>query len=285
MSAKVQEKVVSHVIDRALSEERLPWHRPWQQCQIGLSKNLKTKHAYSGINTFTLMHETRSAYFLTYKQAQELGGQVRKGSKGSPIVFYSTAEKKETNAAGEKQYFRFLKYSTVFSAADIDGVEIPADEQPLVLAAHQRIECAETVAAGYIDGPAVIEDSKQAHAFYRPSVDEVHMPALGAFDSAESYYSVLFHEFIHSTGAKRRLDRDLSGGMRSDSYSKEELVAELGACLLRAHCQIDLPEIENNSVAYLQGWVSKLQDKPAMFTYAAAKATTAVNHILNTETE
>lgn len=276
--SKAIQRVVDGIVDRALTENRLPWHRPWEQCQLGMSKNLKTGTVYSGVNVFSLMHETRSAYFLTYRQAQELGGQVRKGSKGSPIVWFSRIVDKRASTDDEKKFRGCFKPSTVFSIADIDGIDQPADETSTVtIKPHERIDRAEQIVNGWQDCPTIHDDPAQA--FYRPSTDSVHMPVIGQFDTAEEYYSTLFHELVHSTGAKHRLDRDLSGGMKTTSYSREELVAELGACILRAHCQIDAPNVDDNSVAYLQSWASKLKDQPQMFSYAAGRATAAAELI------
>lgn len=266
----VYEVITKHVIDQ-LEEENIPWCKPWS----GSPKNFISGKDYRGINTFLLgCSGFSSPYFMTFNQAKAKGGNVKKGSKGFPVVFYKNW--KEENAAGEDEKHWVMRYYRVFNADQIEGIEFPSLEtgkpfEPIT-------EC-EKVANGYT-GPEMVTGSPQA--YYSPGKDLINMPKRELFNGPEEFYSTLFHEMTHSTGHKDRLDREGIVGRHyfgDCDYSKEELIAEMGAAFLCGHTGIDNRTIEN-STAYIKGWVRKFKDHPKMVLQAAAKAQKASDLIL-----
>jgi antirestriction protein ArdC len=213
-----------------------------------------------------------SEFWLTYKQATDMGGSVKKGEHGTPIVFWKIGKK--TDSDGNERKTFILRYYTVFNASQCEGIKIPATSEKVEF--NPITEC-EKVVDGYED-PPVIEHGGGS-ACYIPSRDIVRMPPKESFDSAEAYYATMFHELGHSTGAEKRLDRSLSTGFGSHEYSFEELVAELSAAFLCAECGISPATIEN-SAAYIGSWLKKLKSEPEWIIKASGKAVKAADHIL-----
>jgi len=194
-------EIITNRIILALENGVTPWKQPWNATH-GAPRNYRSKHVYQGVNALLLgMLDYEHPYFLTYNQATELGGQVHRGEKGMPVVFF-TVTKKDVGK-GEEKKKAFLKYSTVFNVAQIDGVawtfpELPSRE-------HTPEQAAEQVLVGYVGGPRVLH--KGSEALYRTSTDTVTMPEASDFHTAGDYYHTLFHELTHSTGHAKRLDR------------------------------------------------------------------------------
>lgn len=273
-------QIMTDRICSLLEQGEIPWRRPWRDNGGRMPMNLKSRKEYRGINPLLLACAGyESPYWLTYKQATELGGQVRKGEHGFPVVFWKWLDGKDSDT-GESKRIPLLRYYTVFNTAQCDGL---GDKVPNVASepiAFTPIERCESVVAGYQGAPTIHVGTDRA--FYRPSTDSVHMPPATAFVNAESYYSVLFHELGHSTGHASRLKRDgicdpvMFG---SHDYSKEELVAEMTAAFLSGHCAIDGATVEN-SAAYVQSWLRKLRDDKRLLVSAAAQAQRAADLIL-----
>lgn len=283
--AKTKMDIAAEVTNRVveqLKEGKVPWQRPWTL--LGAPSNLVSKKQYRGINLFLLAGAT-SPYWLTFKQAKDLGGNVKKGEKGSLCVFWKRISIQDKNGAeGDKKVIPFMRHYHVFNADQCEGLEkhIPKVEK----FDNNPIEAAEKVVAGFIGGPGV--DFGGDRAFYSPSFDKVSIPPMDRFKSAAAYYSTLFHEMIHSTGHADRLGRFENGVNQfifaSNSYSQEELVAEMGAAMLMGHCGLLDETIENTS-AYLANWLGKLQDDKNLLVSAASKAQKAVDAILGTKFE
>jgi antirestriction protein ArdC len=180
----------------------------------------------------------------------------------------------------EPQRIAFLKYFRVFNIADVENITISIPE--VILQEHKKITQCETIIHSHHNRPAfVFEDANRA--YYNPVKDCINMPAIEQFTSAEEYYSCFFHELVHSTGHASRLNRKgitQPNSFGSKDYSKEELIAEIGASFLCAHTSIDRPEIVENSAAYLQGWLSVLKADKKLIFKAAAAAQKAVNFLL-----
>ena len=215
--------------------------------------------------------------WLTYKQAQELGGQVRKGERGTPIVFWSI--RKDDESEDEKSSSHaFCKTYTVFNLDQIDGLTraLPfADSHPF-----EPIPAAQAIADKYLaNGPTLAHGGNQP--FYSPSRDLVQMPECEKWFQSERYYKTLFHELGHSTGHASRLDRKFGGRFGSDPYAKEELVAEFTAAFLCAQCGISNEDAELNTVAYIQNWIAVLKNDTRMAMSAAQKAQKAADYILD----
>lgn len=224
-----------------------------------------------------------SPYFLTYKQAKLCGGNIRKGEKGVPVIYFNV-KKKETNQAGDtvKDGYAFMKYYTVFNLDQAENIN--PDKIPFIPESEKLefnpIEQAETIVKGYIGKPEI--EQKKNQACYYPILDKINMPLEEYFHSNEEYYSTLFHEMVHSTGHKKRLNRPEiveSNFFGSSDYSKEELVAELGAAYLCSKAGID--NTLENSAAYIQSWLRRLKSKDNIkwIIEAGSKAQKAVNYI------
>lgn len=275
-------EIITDRIMRKLEEGTVPWHRPWN-ASAGLPKNVVSRKEYRGINVFlTGSQGYESPYWLTFKQAKVLGGSVREGEKGTPIVYCDTFKKEVIGKDGElaEKQMSFLRYYTVFNLSQVDGVEAPASEavdRPF----NPIVECERIVLE--MPFPPVLRTGN-GRAFYRSSEDAVYMPQPELFHSDEEYYSTLFHELVHSTGHETRLNRRPSSERRSfgdEAYSKEELVAEMGASFLSATAGIENATLDN-SAAYIQGWLKALRDDKKLVILAAAAAQKASDYILNT---
>ncbi len=267
-----------------LEQGTVPWQKPWHGGDQ-IPQNLITRKPYRGVNVF-LLHATsyQSPYWLSFKQAKELGGYVRQGEKACPVVFWKWLDvaDEQTN---EAKRVPFLRYYSVFNVAQCD--DIPPDKIPTLSGsqrAHNPIEEAERIIAQMPKRPAIQQGG--ARACYRPSLDRVEIPTPETFRSGQGFYSVLFHELTHSTGHESRLNRKGVCGtdgewssFGSTPYAREELVAEMGAAFLCGHVGIVERTIEN-SAAYVQSWLQRLKDDNRLVVQAAAQAQKAADYIL-----
>lgn len=280
MAADVYQIITDRIIEK-LEAGTPPWRKPWRTAggKAQLPANLASKRDYRGVNVF-LLHAAgyASPWWLSYKQAAEKGGQVRKGEKGFPVVFWKPLAVKDKETGKDKQV-PLLRYYTVFNSEQIDGLTLP-DEPAEAGPGIDPVDAAEAIAAGYKDGPAVRHGFRQAA--YKPGADEVVMPDMGTFFTPSGYYGTLFHELGHSTGHDKRLGRKgitEPHGYGSATYSQEELVAEMTAAFLLGHCGLEAPELDN-AAAYIQGWLKALKDDRKLVVVAAAQAQKAADHIL-----
>lgn len=282
---KVYEIVTDKVI-AALESGTVPWVKPWDPT-IGAPRSMNGNRPYRGVNIFLLgltasAHGYSSPYWGTYKHIGDLGGQVRKGEKSTLVTFFKRVTRKDEN--GEPQSFFMLRYFSVFNAEQADDLPERFYSAPVGGGDHSPIAEAEAIVAAY-PAPPTIEHGDSA-AYYRPASDLIRMPDPEAFVSTESYYSTLFHEMIHSTGHSKRLNRDTLNQavtFGTPSYSKEELVAEMGAAMLCGVAGIDNEAGVNQSAAYIRSWLSVLKGDPKMVVQAAGKAQRAADHILGVE--
>ena len=268
---KIYEMINNKIIELLESGE-VPWNKPWQG---GEQKNFVSKKAYRGINPFLLASANYACpYWVSFKQAKKLGGMVRKGEKGLPVIFWKWLEITDKNT-DEKKTIPFLRYYTVFNLEQTDGIDIP---KPKVFD-FNPIEQADKMLNGMPNRPPI--EHKQARAFYRPSDDLINMPQKELFVNPEEYYSTLFHELVHSTGHKSRLgrhDNNLPAYFGSKDYSKEELVAEFGSAFLCGHCNIEKKTIDN-SAAYISGWLKQLRNNKKWLVQSSAQAQKAADYI------
>ena len=269
----IHQQVTDQIL-AAMESARTSGRRLWDS-QPSLPLSLTTGKPYSGVNIIILWGAAlsrgyTSPYWLTYKQAADKGGQVRKGEHGTHCVFYKPWESQETNhetGEVETKTGAVLKSFRVFNLDQIDGIEAPAREpRP----DFQAIEDAERILQA---SPArIIEGGTQA--YYVPVRDMIYLPARETFISPEAFYSVALHEMTHSTGHKSRLDRDFSGRFGTEAYAFEELIAELGSAFLNADLGIIGSTLQDHA-DYLAHWVAILKsDKKAILT-AAAQASKA----------
>jgi len=294
MSRDVYSEVTNRIIAQ-LEQGVVPWQSPYFS-KVGFPKNFASGKHYQGINVFLLASlRYTSPYFLTYKQAQELGGQVRKGEHGALVIKYGTYAKEGEGTASPEEAVEhrcYLKAYTVFHSSQIDGISFPEPETLPELTATAACDRARELVAGMPNPPKLQEGS--AVPCYRRKADSVNMPERRFFQSEVAYYSTLFHELTHSTGHESRLARksllenkgiDAEGEARK-VYAEEELVAEMGASFLNAHAGIIEAEIQN-SAAYLHGWIDALKSKDAKgwIIRAASQAQKAADFILNIQQE
>lgn len=265
-----------------------PWASPYTTS--GLPLSMSTGKPYRGINILLLgFSPYTSPYWGTYKKITELGGQVRKGEKGTMVVFWKRFAREAKDETGRtvrddtgrpvlKNSF-VLRYYTVFNAEQADNLPAkyhPTDDRPI----EKRLEQAETIITGYDNGPRLVSED-QTCGWYLPISDTVNVPKPENMKTLEEWYSCTFHELTHSTGHKSRLNREgvqLGAHKRGSVYAFEELVAEMGAAILCSVAGID--GTFENSAAYLRGWIQYLTDDPQAAVRAAGKAQRAVDRIL-----
>ena len=210
------------------------WKMPWHSDGTDITQpiNAASGKAYRGVNVIALWATAQAsgysgARWATYKQWQEIGAQVKKGEKSSPVVFWKIFDKEteETDEPGENNRQRFMARGySVFNAAQVDGYEAPP---AVILPPSVRIKRAEDFFANL--GAKIHHGGNRAYFQTMTDYDYIQMPPFEAFRDAVAYYATLSHESIHWTGTKNRLDRDMSGRFGSEGYAAEELVAELGA--------------------------------------------------------
>lgn len=272
-------QTITDRITIALEAGSVPWHRPWI-APDATPRNLLTKRPYRGINLVLLgMQPFDCAWWVTYRQAGELGGHVRKGEKGSLVVFWKILDDDETDS---RKRVPLLKSFTVFNAQQCDGLEVPAVPAPLH--AHERITRCEQIVARMPQRPTIIHHPSQA--CYIPARDCVLVPQLERFETPEAYYGTVFHELVHSTGHATRLSRPMVAApapFGTPDYCREELVAEFGAAFLAGTAGI-FPRVADNSAAYIAGWLSVLRGDRRLLPIAAAQAQKAADFILGETT-
>lgn len=273
-------EIVTEQIIKKLDEGIIPWRKPWGN--VAEAKNLVSKKEYRGINAFLLPVASQGQeYFATFKQAEELGGHVKKGSKGYPVVFFKWLEVEKN---GESEEIPVLRYYTVFAQDQIEGIEFPKAEN---VRAFNPIDKAEEIIAGMPKCPALTYDGGE-RAYYRPSDDTIHLPKKELFLSDHGYYETAFHELGHSTGHSSRLGRhkkeETDFHFGSAMYAKEELVAEMTASFLCAKTGIDMHKVDNHA-AYIGSWLKALKDDKRMVVFAAAQAQKASDFILGVRKE
>lgn len=286
----VTEKVVNAIKDAIKAKENgdkstiAPWNKPW--FGSGLPTNLKSKKAYRGINIFLLsMQGYASPYWVSFKQAKAMGGTVKKGEKGCPVIFWKWVEMtkdKDGNDLLKPKKIPFLRYYTVFNTDQIDGIESKVPN--IETREFNPIKEGDAIITNMPNCPTI--EHKQARAFYSPSIDLVNMPKHELFESDQDYYSTAFHELVHSTGHTSRLNRKEvmdSNMFGNHSYSQEELVAEMGAVFLCS--EIGMQATFDNSLSYLKGWLSKLKDDTKMLIMASGRAQKAVDYIMDRKPE
>ncbi|MCK9268045.1 MAG: zincin-like metallopeptidase domain-containing protein [Alkaliphilus sp.] len=268
MKKTVYEIVTEKIIEK-LEKGTIPWRTPWNSKP---AVNWNTQRAYNGINAILL----DPGEYATFNQIREAGGKVKKGEKSQLVVFWKWIEKE--NDDGKTDKIPFLRYYNVFEiSTQCEG--LTSRRKDTEEYNHDPIEAAEAITAGYANSPEI--KFAPGRAYYRPSDDFISVPELKDYKKPEEYYSTLFHEMIHSTGNKTRLDRKgitEIAAFGSETYSKEELVAEIGAAMLCGKAQIENATIEN-SAAYIKSWMRKLKEDSRLIVTAASQAQKAADYI------
>jgi len=275
--------VYQQVTDRIISiieRGTIPWRKNWS-AGSGMPRNLVSKKEYRGINIFLLSAMPYSSpYWLTYKQATDLGGFVKRGERSTPVIFWKMLDKHDqdddTKATGKVP---LLRQYHLFSAEQCENIPIPPDPEETINP-FTPIEKCEKIIKGYKNPPCIHYGGNRA--FYRPSEDRVQMPHEHTFNTSADFYHVLFHELSHSTGSKSRLARKEvieRNEFGSEDYSSEEICADLSASMLSAVAGISNETVEL-SASYINGWLSVLRSDKKAIVVAAARAQAAADHIL-----
>lgn len=285
--------IITERIIEKLEAGTVPWHKPWRS--VGAPRNLVSKKYYRGVNVWLLTAQGyTSPYWATMRQINELGGQVRKGEKATPVVFWriyvdgievKAGEPEPEFQEGEGQGRRrfVLRYYSIFNT---EQCELPATTTEKLVLPEQRqldpIEACEKILAGMPNPPEIVHAGDKA--FYSPAADRVTMPPRRLFESAEEYWSTLFHECGgHATGHMKRLNRDSirdAAPFGSAIYCAEEVLAEMTSAYLCGITGIENRTIDN-SAAYVAGWAKRLRDDRKLIIHAAAQAQRACDYVLN----
>mgnify|MGYP006401386789 CR=1 FL=1 len=290
-------KTITDDVERAIAEGgQVCWEKPWNGT-ANMPRSAQTGKAYQGINTFLLsILPYASPYFLTYRQAKKLGGSVMRGETGHRIYFYkflTTETKDKETGKTLKKGFPLLKSFVVFNASQCDlPEEVQTKFAPVEGEATNPEDGwleADAALLSFIEREGIALTSDEGgllanRACYSHAEDRVNMPKRESFSGDCEYVSTLAHECVHATGHESRLQRrDLMEirSFGSEDYSREELVAEMGAGIFCAIHDIDRPVLQRNRTAYLRGWLRSLKNDPKMLMWAGSRASKAVDWIHN----
>ena len=269
--------IYKEVTDRIIAQLEngiIPWQKPW--IASGNAVSHVTGNSYSRLNQMLL---GRPGEYVTFAQCQKEGGKVKKGEKSSMVVFWKFIEQ-EDEETHEKKQVPFLRYFNVFHIDQCEGLK--AKHQQELPNTANADEAADDIISDYLNREGVkLQHQEGDRAFYSPSSDSITLPLLEQFAETAEYYSTAFHELIHSTGHASRLNRlEKIAFFGTEAYSKEELVAEIGAAALVNAAGLETANSFRNSAAYVQNWLKVLSDDKRFIVSAAGKAEKAVNLIL-----
>ena len=272
--------IYAAVTDRIIAQMEqgvIPWQKPW--ISSGKAISHATGKPYSLLNQMLLQHPGE---YITFKQCTEAGGHIKKGEKAHMVVFWKWIEQ-EDEETGEIKEVPFLRYYNVFHIDQCEGIRAKYTTEAAFPDDASTVEMAQEIIYDYLGRENVkLTHSEGDRAFYRPSTDDICLPLRKQFVSTAEYYGTVFHELTHSTGHASRLNRLTSATFfGTEDYSKEELVAEIGAAALVNHCDLESTSSFRNNTAYVQNWLSVLQGDKRFIVSAAGKAEKAVNLILN----
>lgn len=297
MSTKVYDVITDRILS-LLDQGVVPWRKPWRTgAGDGFPVNIRGT-AYRGINVFMLgavaqCEDYASPVWLTYKQAQQHGGHVRKGEKSTPVVFWLWRHETDDNGARVKggRSWASPRYYRVFNLGQCEDVALPERLEPTPEAdAPDPIAAAEAIVSAMPNPPTIQEGGPvegRCEAYYKPSTDTVRVPKRTQYDDAEHFYATLFHELGHSTGHASRLNREGITELSpfgSHTYSREELVAEMTSAMLCGVAGIDAGTLDN-AAAYIEGWRSVLGRDPKIVVQAASLAQRAADHVRGVQWE
>ncbi len=278
---------VTNQIIAALEAGTPPWTCPWERSHGSmLPANLATSRSYRGINVLLLnLQQMSHGYahnrWLTFQQARAIGGCVRRGETGTPIVFFKMLELDgaaavvlhAANDASGRKVIPLLRSFTVFNAAQVDGLPSDLTAVPTPPEGWSPVAAAEELLAH--SGAVLRHGGEQA--FYRPSDDIIQLPLPAVFPQASRYYNTALHELTHWTSHPSRCNRVLSSRAHLEAYAFEELVAEMGSAFLSSHC--GLPS-ELQHASYIASWLRALRNDKRLIFNAASLAQRAANYLL-----
>lgn len=286
--------MVNKVISEKLMEGVVPWKKLWKSKQGLPAISLNSGKPYSGINQLLLTclaeEFTESPYFLTYKQAVARGGYIKKGEKGFQVVFFKSIDELEEDEKEEEDHKqRFvLRYYTIFNLAQCENISLTDREQRVIesldtpLYNNSKVIKADKLLSRYQKLPEILHN-RSYDPVYNYKEDNIKMPPLNQFESSEEYYSTIFHEIIHSTGHKNRLNRPLDDRSIQNRVL-EELIAEIGSAYLSSDAGIVDKVIDNNA-SYINYWLDKININKRLFTSATSKAEKAYKFIITNSSQ
>lgn len=285
-------KMVTDKVIEMLKQGIIPWHKPWKYSggavdESQMAINYVTRRPYSLVNQWLLMEPGE---YLSRKQIIDLGGNIKRGAKARFVVFFTQVpftKKNEVTGEEEIKTYPYLRYYNVFHIKDTEGIESkikPGKPRKV----KEQTMCAEADAAivEYVESQKTlrfVNDKPSDRAYYCRTDDTVVVPMRSQYSEMAEYYSTTFHELTHSTMTETRCDRvkkETISFFGSKSYSREELVAEMGAAMLCSNFAVATEKAFRNSVAYLQSWIKELANDPKAIVVAAGKAEKAVRFIL-----
>lgn len=279
--------MVTDRIIAMLEQGVIPWKRPWTGAGRWAIKRT-TGEPYSLLNQLLL---GKPGEYLSFNQCKKEGGKIKKGAKSKVVVFWKMLDRVKVDGEGHAMvdseghplfdHIPYLQYSNVFHIDDCEGLE--PKHYTIETRDFNPIAKAESVIADYTKRSGVqLVHRDQGQAFYSPAMDKVVLPLKETFTGDAEYYSTAFHEITHSTGHKNRLNRFAEGVMAfgNETYSKEELVAELGSATIMHELGIETEGTITNNAAYIQSWIKALRNDKRLIVSAAGKAAKAVEYIL-----
>lgn len=277
----MKQDIYQEVTDRIISQMEhgeIPWRKPWIISGAACAISHSTGKAYSLLNQLIL---GKPGEYLTFAQCTKEGGHIRKGERASMVVFWKWVEQ-EDEETKEIKKIPFLRHFSVFHIDQCEGIK-PRHSVPASVQTIDPDAAADAIIADYLQRSGVkLIHQEGDRAFYRPSTDSVTLPLLTQFKSRAEYYSTAFHELTHSTGHSSRLNRlNKVACFGSEEYSKEELVAEIGAAALVNHSGLETVDSFTNSAAYIQSWLKALKNDKRLIVSAAGQAEKACSLILN----
>jgi len=304
MYKQITKKITEMVIEM-LDKGIIPWKKPWVGGISNAPRSISTKKHYRGANSMILgCAGYSSPWWLTFGQARKLGGMVRKGEKSMPVHYWKFNQEYDCRTCGgsglssngqctacdgtgiyKSKYPQLFSFN-VFNALQCEG--LPEKYYETIKPEEGEgeefdpVEECEKICDGYENAPDTYHDQSD-RAYYSPSNDDIHLPNPDQFNTPSEYYSTRFHEMVHSTGHQSRLDRDSlvnSDGFGNHKYSKEELVAEMGATFLRGITGVNGDSVMDNSASYIANWKQKLQDNTDWLVWASSRAAKGVDWIL-----
>ena len=287
-------QMVTDRICELLEKGFIPWDKPWAMAKTSAWSG-SDGHAYTLLNQFLLadpqkkykdwddMMSDVSGEWVTFKQAIDRGGCVRKGETGRRVVYFQMIEEKDEDGNKTGKVFPYLKWFTVFKIDQCDGIEQKFHKDAGTLYDFNADQTADDIARAYVDREGIkLKIKKSNRAFYSPANDSVTVPLPEQFQNNSEYYSTLFHELTHSTGHEKRLNRLTKvAAFGDDEYSAEELVAEIGSASILATLGIENDRTFRNSTAYIQNWLKALKNDKKLIVTAAGKAEKAIKMILD----
>lgn len=287
-------QMVTDRICQLMEQGFIPWNMPWAMKKTS-GWSGQDGHIYSLLNQFMLADPSKkyasfdeliqdiAGEWVTFNEAHNRGGRIKKGAKSRKVVFFKMVHKKDEDGNETEEVYPVITWSAVFKVSDCEGIEQKYNTDADKLYDFNANQTAEEVAENYMNREGIKLIVKHGNtAAYNPSEDRVLMPLPEQFKDNAEYYSTLFHELVHSTGHKNRLNRIKdTAAFGKEDYSVEELTAEIGSASIMATLCIENESTFRNSAAYLQNWLKALKNDKKMIVTAAARAEKAIKLILN----